>query len=189
MFGVLKGGSNMLTFSVNEQITPDKLKKVGKLLSGVNEYNRESLGIAYLNIVENRGKNKDCARTSLNSLHSRRVFNQYADNAKKQDKFLALEDEVNIRSFDEDLSYSFEDDLIRELDTDYLVKEFLDLRVKIWLEGGYDIFRLLELVYEGDRQACIKIYEVFKDFKVLDFLTEIIINKKVYPKLRKMMRN
>lgn len=179
----------MLTFSVNEQLTPDKLKKVGKLLSGVNEYNRESLGIAYLNIVENRGKNKDCARTSLNSLHSRRVFNQYADNAKKQDKVLALDDELNIRSFDEDLSYSFEDDLIRELDTDYLVKEFLDLRVKIWLEGGYDIFRLLELVYEGDRQACIKIYEVFKDFKVLDFLTEIIINKKVYPKLRKLMRN
>lgn len=179
----------MLTFSVNEKLTPDKIKKIGKLLSDVNEYNRESLGLAYLNIVENRGKNKDCVRTSLNSLHSRRVFNQYADNAKNKDKVIALDDEVNTRTFDTELSYKFEDDLIRDLDTDYLVKEFLDLRVKIWLEGGYDIYRLLELVYEGDRQACIKIYEVFKDFKVLVFLTEIIINKKVYPKLRKLMRN
>lgn len=177
----------MLTFSVNKVLTPDKIKKIKKLISEMNEFNRESVGLAYINIVEDRGKTKDSSRTSLNSLHSRRVYNHYADEAKKKDKIITLDEETNIRKYDEDFSYEFEDEIINDLDTDNLVHQFLELRKKIWLEGGYDIYRLLELVYEGDRQACIYIYEVFKEFNILDFLTEVILNKKVFPKLKKTL--
>lgn len=177
----------MLTFSVNCVVTPEKAEKIAKLVSEINEYNRDSAGIAYLNIVENRGKNKECGHTSLNSLQARREFNMYADNAKKQDKVVEVDDEVNVRNFSSSLSYNIEESVIRTNDTENIVKEFLKWREKIFLKRGYDIYRLIELALLEDKQAYIKIYTIFKDFKILDLLTDVFLNKKVIPKLKEIL--
>jgi len=153
----------------------------------MNEYNRDSAGIAYLNIVENRGKNKEFGHTSLNSLQARREFNMHADNAKKQDKVVEVDDEVNVRNFSSSLSYNIEESVIRNNDTENIVKEFLKWREKIFLKRGYDIYRLIELALLEDKQAYIKIYTIFKDFKILDLLTDVFLNKKVIPRLKEIL--
>ena len=38
----------LVTFSINPVMTPEKLKKVDKLVSEMNEYNRESVSDAFL---------------------------------------------------------------------------------------------------------------------------------------------
>ena len=142
----------LVTFSINPVMTPEKLKKVDKLVSEINEYNREYLSDAFLKIMGCEDKNyvslnridkKGGKFEKLNALrHPTYSFEEMVENYE------------DVNSYDIAIEESFEDEVILECDTDNLVKEFLDLRENLFLREGIDIWRMLELsLYYGDRIA------------------------------------
>ena len=133
----------LVTFSINPVMTPEKLKKVDKLVSEINEYNREYLSDAFLKIMGCEDKNyvslnridkKGGKFEKLNALrHPTYSFEEMVENYE------------DVNSYDIAIEESFEDEVILECDTDNLVKEFLDLRENLFLREGIDIWRMLEL--------------------------------------------
>ena len=158
----------LVTFSINPVMTPEKLKKVDKLVSEINEYNREYLSDAFLKIMGCEDKNyvslnridkKGGKFEKLNALrHPTYSFEEMVENYE------------DVNSYDIAIEESFEDEVILECDTDNLVKEFLDLRENLFLREGIDIWRMLELsLYYGDRIAIRQFAERIRDLGYTDF--------------------
>ena len=176
----------LVTFSINPVMTPEKLKKVDKLVSEINEYNREYLSDAFLKIMGCEDKNyvslnridkKGGKFEKLNALrHPTYSFEEMVENYD------------NVESYDFSADDSFEDDVILECDTDNIVKEFLDLRENLFLREGIDIWRLLELsLYYGDRIAIRQFAERIRDLGYTDFFAYLLQSDKAVKKIKETL--
>jgi len=176
----------LVTFSINPVMTPEKLKKVDKLVSEINDYNREYLSDAFLKIMGCEDKNyvslnridkKGGKFEKLNALrHPTYSFEEMVENYD------------NVESYDFSAEDSFEDDVILECDTDNIVKEFLNLRENLFLREGIDIWRLLELsLYYGDRIAIRQFAERIRDLGYTDFFEYLLQSDKAIRKIKEML--
>lgn len=144
----------MLTFSVNNELTKEQRIKIFNLIEQMNEFNRETIGEAYIKIV--KGKKNDEKIVVLNKYAEERIFYQKLEDERigevsLEEQFEEIDWEVTPSSFIVD---GFEDEVIRRADSEDLVKEFLSLRKKKVLKRGIDIWRLIELIYkENDEEA------------------------------------
>ena len=144
----------MLTFSVNNELTKEQRIKIFNLMEQMNDYNRELLGEAYINIV--CGKKRAGEHIVLNRYAEERIVYQKLEDERNgevslEEQFEEIDWEIAPSSFVVD---GFEDDVIRKADSEDLLKEFLALRKKKFLKRGIDIWRLIELIYkENDAEA------------------------------------
>ncbi len=176
----------LVTFSINPIMTPEKLKKVDKLVSEITDYNREYLSDAFLKIMGC----EDQKYVSLNNIDKKGgKFEKL--NALRHPTYSfeeMVENYDDVYSFDIATEDSFEDEVILECDTDNLVKEFLDLRENLFLREGFDIWRLLELsLYYGDRIATIQFADRIRDLGYVDFFTYLLQSDKAIKKIKDML--
>ncbi len=174
-----------VTFSVNPVMTPDKLKKIDKLVHEINDHNREYLSDAFFKIMGCEDKeyislkyiNKKGGKfEKLNALrHPTYSFEEMMGNYEEVD------------SYDITIEESFEDEVIMNCDTDNLVKEFLDLRDNLFLLEGIDIWRLLELsLFYEDRIAIRKLANHIVELGYIDFFTYLLQSEKAIQKLKEI---
>jgi len=175
----------LVTFSINKVMTPEKMKKVDKLVSEINEYNREYLSDAFLKIM-------GCEEKDYVSL---KYINKKGGKFEKLNALrhptYSLEEMVegydDVHSYDIAVEESFEDEVIMECDTDNLVKEFLDLRENLFLREGFDIWRLLELsLYYGDKIATLQFADRIRDLGYTDFFEYLLQNDKALKRLKEV---
>lgn len=178
---------NLPTFSVNEKVTDDKQKKVFDLIEQINDQNRDTVGEAFIRIIE--GKKSRLTPASLNQYAKDRKNYQIKEDAKE--KKISLDE--NLEEFEiGKLSSSiptvrFEDEVIRRCDTEYMVNRFLDLRQEWYFGIGYDIARLLGLsLLLEDFQARLKLQMVFEKQKEMEFLKELLENPEAIEKIKDM---
>ena len=176
----------LVTFSINPVMTPEKLKKVDKLVGEINEYNREYLSDAFLKIMGCEDKNY----VSLNRIDKKGgKFEKL--NALRNPTYSfeeMVENYEDVYSFDIATEDSFEDEVILECDTDNLVKEFLDLRENLFLREGIDIWRMLELsLYYGDRIAIRQFAERIRDLGYTDFFEYLLQSDTAIKKIKEML--
>ena len=175
----------LVTFSINKVMTPEKLKKVDKLISEINEYNREYLSDAFFKIMgcEDEGyvslkyiNKKGGKFEKLNALrHPTYSFEEMLENYE----------EVN--NYDIAVEESFEDEVISTCDTESIVKEFLDLRENLFLLEGIDIWRLLELsLYYDDKIAIRKLADHIVELGYVDFFAYLLQSEKAIQKLKEI---
>ena len=174
----------LVTFSINPVVTPEKLKKVDKLISEINDYNRDYLSDAFLKIMECEDKS-----ISLNGMG--KVGEKFERLNARRHPTYSLEGMVeqyeDIESFDVVETESFEDEVILDCDTDNLVKEFLDLRENLFLTEGMDIWRLLELsLFYGDKIATIQFADRIVDLGYVEFFAYLLQSDKAINKLREI---
>ena len=178
----------LVTFSINKVMTPEKLKKVDKLISEINEYNREYLSDAFLKImgcedndyVSLKYINKKGGKfEKLNALrHPTYSFEEMMENYEEVD------------SYDITIEESFEDEVIMECDTASIVKEFLDLRENLFLLEGIDIWRLLELsLFYEDKIAIRKLADHIRELGYVDFFAYLLQSEKAIQKLKDIFSN
>lgn len=175
----------LVTFSINKVMTPEKLKKVDKLISEINDYNREYLSDAFLKImgcedndyVSLKYINKKGGKfEKLNALrHPTYSFEEMMENYEEVD------------SYDITIEESFEDEVIMDCDTENLVKEFLDLRENLFLLEGIDIWRLMELsLYYEDKIAIREFADHIRELGYIDFFTYLLQSEKAIQKLKEI---
>ena len=167
-------------------MTPDKLKKVDKLISEINDYNREYLSDAFLKIM-------GCEDNDYISL---KYINKKGGKFEKLNALrhptYSLEEIVenyeDVNSYDIAVEESFEDEVIMDCDTDNLVKEFLDLRENLFLLEGIDIWRLLELsLYYEDKIAIRKLAEHIRELGYADFFAYLLQSDKALKKIKETL--
>ena len=179
------GFSMLVTFSINKVMTPDKMKKIDKLVHEINDHNREYLSDAFFKIMGCEDKeyislkyiNKKGGKfEKLNALrHPTYSFEEMMENYEEVD------------SYDITIEESFEDEVIMNCDTDNLVKEFLDLRDNLFLLEGIDIWRLLELsLFYEDRIAIRKLANHIVELGYIDFFTYLLQSEKAIQKLKEI---
>ncbi len=185
----------MLTFSVNPTMTPDKLKKVDKLITQVNQYNSEYLGKAFISIMEGV-KVKDLDREiNLNSLEF--VCNRSRDikAVEEKEQVLSLEQDTHMgrRIIDIAPNERFEDFVLDRVDFEYDSKEAIEaFKIKrgvVFKETGADVWRLLELSLMRDEIAMHRLYLIFETKKEVDLIKTIVKNRKIFKKLKKEMES
>lgn len=180
------GFSMLVTFSINKVMTPDKMKKIDKLVHEINDHNRAYLSDAFFKIMgcEDEGyvslkyiNKKGGKFEKLNALrHPTYSFEEMMENYE----------EVN--SYDIAVEESFEDDVIMACDTDNLVKQFLDLREKLFLMEGIDIWRLMELsLYYEDKIAIREFAEHIRELGYVDFFAYLLENEKAVKKIKETL--
>lgn len=153
----------MLTFSVNNELTGEQRIKIFNLIEQMNEFNRELLGEAYINIV--CGKKRTGEHIVLNKYAEERIVYQKLEDERTGDvsleeQFEEIDWEVAPSSFIMD---GFEDDVIRKADSEDMIKEFLALRKKKFLKRGIDIWRLIELIYKENDAEAIAMLSIYCD--------------------------
>lgn len=157
------------TFSLNTVNSADKVKKVVKLIQGINQYNCESLTDAYLNVMVGVKKDID-SNITLEGFHSIRIKNQEVDKMTSKEKELEDNGETDFTT-DTNLidPVDFEKEIMLKVDLPYFVETFLDIREHIYFEHGYDIWRLFTLSYKGDKAAQGKLRNLIDSLDLKDF--------------------
>ena len=176
----------LVTFSINPVMTSEKLKKVDKLVSEMNEYNREYVSDAFLKIMGC----KDDGYIPLKYIDKKgskfEKLSMYRERTFSFEKM--VEEYEDIESFDILTTEPFEDDVIMECDTDHLVKEFLDLRENLFLLEGIDIWRLLELsLFYEDKIAIRKFAEHIRELGYVDFFAYLLQSDKAVKKIKETL--
>ena len=176
----------LVTFSINPVMTPDKLKKVDKLVSEMNEYNREYVSDAFLKIMGC----KDDGYISLKYINKKggkfEKLNALRHPTYSLEEIVENYEDVN--SYDIAVEESFEDEVIMDCDTDNLVKEFLDLRENLFLLEGIDVWRLLELsLYYEDKIAIRKLAEHIRELGYVDFFAYLLQSDKALKKIKETL--
>ncbi|MCF2596024.1 hypothetical protein I6E39_05135 [Pseudoflavonifractor phocaeensis] len=174
----------ILSFSVNAQnaMTAEKAKRVAALVKGMNEYNCEYVGEAYIQIMEGKTKMYD-GKDALRDL------NMYAYFRKKEEEIeLAKRAEVESRLINEVELEMGEAGAVAEMiedkdlnvetivadigDKNYYVERYLEIREVLFFKKGVDIHRRLTLAMQGDKQAVWKTEWLFRECELLDFFRE-----------------
>lgn len=159
----------MLTFSINTANSREKVKKVVKLIQGINQYNADSLTDAYLNVMVGDKKNTD-SNITLEGFHNISIRNQEADKAKSKEVMLEDNGESDYTT-DTNLidSFEFEKEIMLKVDLPYYIDTFLDIREHVFFEHGYDIWRLFTLTCKGDKEAQGKLRILIDNLNLKDF--------------------
>lgn len=174
----------MITFSVNASnlLTAEKAKKVAALIKGMNEYNCEFAGEAYIQIMEGKTKlynGKDALR-DLNMYAYFRKKEEELEQAKRAEVECRLINEVELEMGEtgavaeliEDKELNVEAIAADKGDTAYFVEEYLTIREILFFKKGIDIHRRLTLAMQGDKQAVWKTDWLFRECGLLDFFRE-----------------
>lgn len=174
----------MLSFSVNAQnaMTAEKAKKVAALIKGMNEYNCEFAGEAYIQIMEGKTKlynGKDALR-DLNMYSYFRRKEEEIELAKRAEIECPLINEMGLEMGEtgavaemiEDKDLNVETIVADKGDTAYFVEEYLTIREILFFKKGIDIHRRLTLAMQGDKQAVWKTDWLFRECGLLDFFRE-----------------
>ena len=174
----------MLSFSVNAQnaMTAEKAKKVAALIKGMNEYNCEFAGEAYIQIMEGKTKlynGKDALR-DLNMYSYFRRKEEEIELAKRAEIECPLINEMGLEMGEtgavaemiEDKDLNVETIVADKGDTAYFVEEYLTIREFLFFKKGVDIHRRLHLSMQGDKQAVWKTEWLFRECELLDFFRE-----------------
>ena len=174
----------MLSFSVNAQnaMTAEKAKKVAALIKGMNEYNCEFAGEAYIQIMEGKTKlynGKDALR-DLNMYSYFRRKEEEIELAKRAEIECPLINEMGLEMGEtgavaemiEDKDLNVDTIVADKGDTAYFVEEYLTIREILFFKKGIDIHRRLTLAMQGDKQAVWKTDWLFRECGLLDFFRE-----------------
>lgn len=183
----MKKNALLMTFSLNEELSIEKRKKIFKLVDQINDFNRDRIGEAFLKIVE--GKNIRDKSVSLNRFAKSRNFYENIDNTN-QNAEVSLEEQLGEATFGNKPMFSrasFEEDIISACDTDNIVKEFLELRKTLFIEKGIDIWRLMELVQLDDKIAVKKFRKVVEEQQKEEFFEYLAKNHAAMKKLNDIL--
>jgi len=177
----------MLTFSVNNELTKEQRIKIFNLIEQMNDFNRELLGEAYINIV--CGKKRAGEKIVLNKYAEDCMMYQKLEDERIGDVSLEEQfEETNTEIISSFVVDGFEDDVIRQADADDMIKEFLALRKKKFLKRGIDIWRLIELIYkENDAEAIVVLPEYCNKPEEKTLLANIFRLPDVIEKLDNML--
>lgn len=179
---------NLPTFSVNPQATEDKQKRIIKLIKQANASNMDVLGEAFIRIIEADKPNRDMA--SLSKFAKTYRACQIIEEARKQT--VSLEEQFEELESSEISKFipsvSFEDEVIKRCDTEYMVEQFLAFRQKWVFKDGYDISRLLELaLLDNDVQATWKLRWIFEENKEMDYLKDLLQNAGAIERIKTLL--
>lgn len=174
----------ILSFSVNSQnaMTAEKAKKVAALIKGMNEYNCEFAGEAFIQIMEGKTKmyeGKDALRDLNMYAHFRRK-EEKIEMAKRAEVESRLINEVELEMGEagavaemiEDKDLNVETMVADIGDKNYYVESYLEIREFLFFKKGVDIHRRLQLAVQGDKQAVWKTEWLFRENNLLDFFRE-----------------
>lgn len=174
----------MISFSVNPSVYSEMAGVTKLLADGVRtDREREYLGEAYLKIIEGKGKEN----INLGAYSAACEKNSQLARAKKNEVSLLSSDEMTkgfkgVTELVSDCVDTSIDAIIESADTHSYVESFIDMKEYIYLEEGKDIWRLLQLVFQGDGTALRKLKEVIAEFEGLGELLGSVVKN---PKIRK----
>ena len=176
----------ILSFSVNAQnaMTAEKAKKVAALVKGMNEYNCEYVGEAYIQIMEGKTKlydGKDALR-DLNAYAHFRRKEEEIELAKRAEVECTIINEAELEmgkigavaELIEDKELNVETMAADKGDTAYYVERYLDIREQLFFKQGVEIQRLLKLAMDGDILAVKKAERLFRECCLTDFFKEFL---------------
>lgn len=174
------------TFSVNLSLyDEEKLKRVSRLVVEINDFNKDSAGDKYISIMEGHRN----AEQSLESYHRKSIRNQAIKRLEKADTATKDEDGESFGLLEIEDDYSVEDTVIKMLEDEGLVMEFLDYRENVWLREGSDVWRLMQLVEMGDRLAGYKLRELLEETGGAELVRDVIENRIVYRKIKEIFNS
>lgn len=170
----------MLTFSLNfNTYSVDYIKKSRQVVKSINKYNRDFAGDAFLAVVEG----KEGKRVSLNGYASKATATQKC----KVAQYDSIEGDIG--RIEELCSYSFEDDVIENLDLEGRAVEFLNLRENLFLSKGCDILRMLCLALEyKDIMAARKLKGIMEEAGETELLWDLFKNDKLVSKIKSKLQ-
>ena len=176
----------ILSFSVNAQnaMTAEKAKKVAALVKGMNEYNCEYVGEAYIQIMEGKTKlydDKDALR-DLNAYAHFRRKEEEIELAKRAEVECTIINEAELEmgkigavaELIEDKELNVETMAADKGDTAYYAERYLDIREQLFFKQGVEIQRLLKLAMDGDILAVKKAERLFRECCLTDFFKEFL---------------
>lgn len=153
------------TFSVNTDTYNIKVcKLITDLISG-KLYSNESVSDIYIKIVQG----EDIRDISA---YSRQIEkNSMLKRFKSNNIPIISEEERELGYYGVSdtglITYDIIDD---ELSKEYLIEEFLEARENLYYSTGSDIYRLIELISQGDYRAKLKLDELTNEFPKLKLL-------------------
>ena len=176
----------MITFSVNASnlLTAEKAKRVAALVKGMNEYNCEYVGEAYIQIMEGKTKMYD-GKDALRDLNMYAYFRKKEEEmelAKRAEVECTLINEAELEmgkigavaELIEDKELNVERMATDKGDTAYYVERYLDIREQLFFKQGVEIQRLLKLAMDGDILAVKKAERLFRECCLTDFFKEFL---------------
>ena len=176
----------ILSFSVNAQnaMTAEKAKRVAALVNGINDFNREFAGEAFIQIMEGKTKlydDKDALR-DLNAYAHFRRKEEEIELAKRAEVECTIINEAELEmgkigavaELIEDKDLNVEAIASDKGDTAYYVERYLDIREQLFFKQGVEIQRLLKLAMDGDILAVKKAERLFRECCLTDFFKEFL---------------
>ena len=176
----------ILSFSVNAQnaMTAEKAKKVAALVNGINDFNREFAGEAFIQIMEGKTKMYD-GKDALRDLNMYAYFRKKEEEielAKRAEVECTLINEAELEmgkigavaELIEDKELNVETMAADKGDTAYYVERYLDIREQLFFKQGVEIQRLLKLAMDGDILAVKKAERLFRECCLTDFFKEFL---------------
>lgn len=182
---MLKGALGMIpTFSINQN-PYDHMDKVIQLLNAPKtQTNQEWLSEAYIKIIEGKGKDV----INLSAFSQICETNSMLKRAKKPDTPLIFQDELTrgykgVTDLVADCVDGSIDDILETMDEEYYVKNFINVRERIYFAVGRDIWRLIELAKLDDLKAQSKLREVIKEFDLKEIIEYVLTKPSCYKRL------
>ena len=176
----------ILSFSVNAQnaMTAEKAKRVAALVNGINDFNREFAGEAFIQIMEGKTKMYD-GKDALRDLNMYAYFRKKEEEmelAKRAEVECTLINEAELEmgkigavaELIEDKELNVETMAADKGDTAYYVERYLDIREQLFFKQGVEIQRLLKLAMDGDILAVKKAERLFRECCLTDFFKEFL---------------
>lgn len=176
------------TFSINQNPYSNMDKVMQLLNTCKSKTNQEWLSEAYIKIVEGKGKDV----INLAAFSQKCETNSMLKRAKKGDTSIISNEELTrgykgITDIVVDCVDGSIDDILESLDEDYYIKNFLDVRERIYYAVGKDIWRLIELSKLDDLKAQNKLREVILEFNLKDIIEYVLTKPSCYNKLGEIL--
>lgn len=165
------------------------MDKVMQLLnSPKTKSNQEWLSEAYIKIIEGKGKDV----INLSAFSRICETNSMLKRAKKSDIPIISNDELTkgykgITELVVDCVDGSIDDVLESIDEEYYIKNFLDVRERIYYSVGKDIWRLIELSKLDDLKAQSKLRDVIKEFDLKEIIEYVLTKPNCYQKLGEIL--
>ena len=159
------------TFSINTNSYSDRVCRILSQLNGGKTYTPEFLSDMYFKAVDG----EDIKDISAYSREMEKLALLKRSNAATV--AILSEDEVKtgFQGISEKDIVSTFDDIEDSLCKNHLVEQFLDIRENLYYTLGVDIYRLLELILQGDTKAKSKLNLVVFEYPELkDFIYEVL---------------
>lgn len=175
------------TFSVNANPFEKKsVKKVVEIIKGLNDnsYNCEWAGEAFLKAVTK----DDVDTINLSGYANSCKRNTLMTQSARPETTILTQEELNqgyvgvtdvVAEYVEDNI----DDIISNLDMDYYVEYFLEMRENLYFSKGQDIWRLIKLAKLDDKQAQNKLRVLMDEFELRELLYYVLTKAACYNKL------